>query len=134
MIQTENPTAELLSEPASDSSSAEGAAQCVAPWAHRLNYAFGPVAAGVTLDLMDLATFGPVGLVLGIPFGGLAGYWMGSALRLDRYGVIFCAVLGAIYCTIPFTEVLPLGTLVGALVRYQNPELFDTQVDEIDAA
>lgn len=102
-----------------------------APVVKRMNHAFGPIAAGMTLDLMDLITFGPVGFVLGAPFGALAGYWMGTALRLDRMGIIFCTIAGGVYCTIPFTELLPLGTLVGAIVRYQNPELFDEPQNDL---
>ncbi len=86
----------------------------------RLNHAFGPVVAGLILDLADLATFGPVGLVAGLPVGGLAGYWMGQALGLRPRARWWCALLGGIYCTIPFTEFLPLGTLVGAYARYRD--------------
>lgn len=86
----------------------------------RLNRAFGPVVAGIILDVLDLATFGPIGLLAGIPVGAAAGYWMGSALGLPRGQCIFCAIAGAVYCTIPFTEVLPLATLVGAYARFRG--------------
>ncbi len=91
-----------------------------APLARRLNRAFGPILAGIVIDLVDLATFGPIGLVLGIPLGGAAGYWMGTALGLERKHAWLCALAAGIYCTIPFTEVLPLATLVGAFVRFRE--------------
>lgn len=86
----------------------------------RLNRAFGPIAAGVIIDLVDLATFGPIGLVLGLPIGGLAGYWMGTCLGLDRKACLLCALAAGIYCTIPFTELIPLATLVGAYARFRE--------------
>ena len=84
----------------------------------RLNRAFGPVVAGLILDFVDLATFGPIGLYLGIPIGAFAGYWMGRALGLPRKPSALCALAGAVYCTLPGTEPLPLATLVGACARF----------------
>ena len=84
----------------------------------RLNRAFGPVVAGLVIDLVDLATFGPIGLVLGLPIGGAAGFWMGRCLGLPTKASLLCALLAGIYCTIPGTEMLPIATLVGAGARY----------------
>ena len=86
--------------------------------AARLNRAFGPVVAGLIIDLVDLATFGPIGLVLGLPIGGAAGYWMGRTLGLNKKASLLCALAAGIYCTLPGTELLPLATLVGAGARY----------------
>ena len=86
--------------------------------AQRLNRAFGPVIAGLVIDLVDLATFGPIGLVLGLPVGGFAGYWMGRSLGLNIKPSLLCALVAGIYCTIPGTEMLPLATIVGATARY----------------
>ena len=88
--------------------------------AQRLNRAFGPVVAGLVIDLVDLATFGPIGLFLGLPIGAFAGYWMGRALGLERKPSLLCALAAGIYCTIPGTEMLPLATLVGAFARYRE--------------
>ena len=84
----------------------------------RLNRAFGPVVAGLIIDLVDLATFGPIGLVLGLPIGGGAGYWMGRTLGLDKKTSLLCARAAGVYCTIPGTEMLPIATVVGACARY----------------
>jgi hypothetical protein len=86
----------------------------------RLNRAFGPIFAGMIIDLVDLATFGPIGLVLGIPIGGLAGFWMGRCLGLSKLASFYCAIAAGVYCTIPFTEVIPLATLVGAYARFRE--------------
>lgn len=89
---------------------------------HRLNHAFGPVMAGMIIDAVDLITLGPVGLVVGLPVGACAGYWLGQSLGLDRKASAVCALAAGVYCTIPFTEILPLGTLVGALVRFESTD------------
>ena len=86
----------------------------------RLNRAFGPVVAGLVIDFVDLATFGPIGTYLGLPIGAFAGYWMGRALGLDRKPSLLCALLAGIYCMIPGTEMIPVATVVGALARYRE--------------
>lgn len=109
-------TAEDSGPPPSPEADTEGGV----PWTRRANRAFGPVVAGMILDLVDLATFGPVGLFLGLPIGGLAGYWLGFALGLSPKARWVCALAGGVYCTIPGTEFLPLGTLVGAFARFRE--------------
>ena len=84
----------------------------------RLNRAFGPVVAGLIIDFVDLATFGPMGMYLGLPIGAFAGYWMGRALGFERKASLLCALAAGIYCTIPGTEMLPIATVVGACARY----------------
>ncbi len=86
--------------------------------AQRLNRAFGPVVAGLIIDFVDLATFGPIGLYLGLPIGAFAGYWMGRALGLATKPSLLCAGAAGIYCMIPGTEWIPIATLVGAGARY----------------
>ena len=86
--------------------------------AQRLNRAFGPVVAGLIIDFVDLATFGPMGMYLGLPIGAFAGYWMGRALGFERKPSLLCALAAGIYCMIPGTEMIPIATVVGALARY----------------
>ena len=86
----------------------------------RVHHAIGPVAAGMVIDALDVMTFGPVGLVAGLPAGVLAGYWLGRSLGLEKQARLLCAAAAGLYCTVPFTELLPLGTIVGALCRYQE--------------
>lgn len=90
------------------------------PVAERLNRTFGPIVAGLIIDLVDFATFGPIGFLLGLPVGGLAGYWMGRCLGLGRRASFYCALASGVYCTIPGTEVIPLATMVGAYVRFRE--------------
>ena len=86
----------------------------------RLNRAFGPVVAGLIIDFVDLATFGPIGPYLGLPIGAFAGYWMGRALGLERKPSLLCALAAGIYCMMPGTELIPIATVVGALARYRE--------------
>lgn len=102
-----------------DESPASGSDKDLQP-IHRANRIFGPIVAGMIIDLMDVATFGPMGQVLGLPIGAFAGYWMGTALGLSRRAAVLCAVAAGIYCTIPGTEFIPLATIVGACVRYRE--------------
>lgn len=88
--------------------------------AKRANRAFGPIMAGMIIDLVDAALLGPLHLILGFPIGALAGYWMGRALGLRNKASWWCALAAGIYCSIPGTEFIPLGTIVGACVRFKE--------------
>jgi hypothetical protein len=98
---------------------AEGGTLPTTLW-ERLYFALGPIAGCLVLDLMDFVTLGPIGLVIGVPIGAAIGWWLGSLYGLERAGKITVAVLSAVYCTIPFTEILPLATLSGAVARFHH--------------
>ena len=86
--------------------------------AHRLHRALGPVAGALILDFADFATFGPIGLVLGWLVGAVTGWWISSLYGYDmRYRCIWAA-LAALYCTIPFTAVIPLATIISVIARF----------------
>jgi hypothetical protein len=91
----------------------------------RLYFALGPVAGCLVLDLADFLTFGPIGLALGIPVGAAIGWWLGSLYGFERQGRAVLAALSGLYCTIPFTEVLPIATIVGAAARFYHPPKMD---------
>jgi uncharacterized protein YqgC (DUF456 family) len=84
----------------------------------RLHNAFGPIVGGLILDFVDLATFGPVGLILGPFLGGVVGWWIASIYKFSMVGRLVTVVLSAIYCTLPFTAVVPLGTIISATARF----------------
>ena len=73
----------------------------------RFHGALGPVAAGLILDFIDLATFGPIGLYLGFFIGAVAGWWIGSLESCRRPAKIALAVASAIYITIPVHRAAP---------------------------
>ena len=89
-------------------------------WGERLLRSFGPLAGGYLLDLMDLATFGPVGFYLGPVLGGLLGWWLATVYRFGVLGQSVMTFITALYCVLPGTELLPLATIVLALVRFSN--------------
>lgn len=84
----------------------------------RLLHSFGPLAAGYLIDVLDLATFGPIGFYLGPLLGGLLGWWLAAVYRLGSVGQSVVVLLVALYCMIPATEFIPLATLVLALIRF----------------
>ena len=50
----------------------------------RLCYALGPLGAGIVIDLLDLATFGPIGILVGALVGGYAGWVLGEFEGFDQ--------------------------------------------------
>ncbi|KAA3614427.1 MAG: hypothetical protein DWQ01_01630 [Planctomycetota bacterium] len=87
----------------------------------RLHLAFGPVFGGLILDLADFATFGPLGLYLGAIVGAAVGFWISSLYGFRLWMRILWVLLAAAYCTAPFTEFLPLATLISAVARFLQP-------------
>lgn len=90
--------------------------------ADRLNRALSPIVAGMVIDAIDVATLGPIGLMVGLPLGGLAGYWLGKSLGLEQEKCLLCGLAAGVYCMMPLTAALPLATIVGAYVRYRQTD------------
>ena len=80
----------------------------------------GPILAGVLLDLVDLATYGPIGLWTGAIVGGLTGYLLAMSLGVEASRRWPYAALAGAYCTMPFTAFLPLATMLGAVIRFRE--------------
>lgn len=98
--------------------SAPGAAGSEDPtFASRVRAAFDPVAAGLLVDLLDAVTRGvlaPLGLALGVPLG----YFLGRRAGLSKRRSLLLGLGIGIYCVIPVTTVIPLGTLTGIYLRF----------------
>lgn len=77
-----------------------------------------PVAGGLAIDLVDFATFGPVGIVLGALVGGMVTWSVAKRHGLNPNMTRLMTIIGAVYCTIPFTEFLPLATLLAIVSRF----------------
>ena len=84
----------------------------------RLYYALGPLGAGIILDLLDLATFGPIGIIVGASVGGYAGWILGECEGFDRNIRIAFAICAAAYMTLPFTEPIPAATILILTARF----------------
>ena len=76
-----------------------------------------PIVMGMVLDGVDFVTMGPIGLSGGFVLGGLAAAWAAREMGLRGSMVWLCAAGGAVYAATPATELLPLGTLIGAAVQ-----------------
>ena len=73
------------------------------------------VLAGLFIDLVDFVLRGPLGLRLGFPVGCMVGIVLGRYLGLPWTKTLILAFVAGLYCTLPGTAVLPLGTLVALL-------------------
>ncbi len=92
----------------------------------RLLNAFGPLGAGLLLDFADLSTFGIVGFYLGPIIGGLLGWWLASVYRFGVLGQCIIILIAAVYCALPGTGMVPLATLVFALIKFaEKKKLMD---------
>lgn len=87
------------------------------PLIDRLHTAFGPLAGALILDLVDLATIGPLGIG-GFFIGGAVGWWILSVYDISRNTRLILALLAGIYCMVPITEFIPVATLISALARF----------------
>lgn len=85
----------------------------------RFRAALEPIAAGIVLDVID---FVPLPPLLGFLLGVLVASQLVRHLRLRvRSRALLVLACGA-YCAVPFTNVLPLATLLGAAARFLEPE------------
>ncbi len=83
----------------------------------------GPILAGLVVDLADLIT--PLGLgKLGFPIGAGVGWWVGGQLGLKGSRRLWLTALGAVYCGVPGTRLLPLGTIVGLITGVRGAGKF----------
>lgn len=85
--------------------------------AKELRSAVGPIVSGIVIDLLDAATMTPVlGLALGIPLG----YLVARQAGLRGRSAVQLALVVGLYCGIPGTFGIPLGTIVGTWIRIRR--------------
>ena len=80
--------------------------------------AFGPLGGGLLLDFADLSTFGVIGFYVGPLIGGLLGWWLATVYRFGMMGQCALTIVAAVYCTLPGTSMLPIATVVFALIKF----------------
>ena len=91
------------------------------PLIHRLHRAFGPLAGGLILDMVDLSTWGPLG-IFGFFIGLVIGWWISSIYSFSTKIRVIWALLAGFYCLVPFTEFVPVATIISACARLrENP-------------
>ena len=76
--------------------------------------------AGLLLDAVDLATYGPIGLWVGFIVGAVAGWLLAPSVGVSQRRRWLCALAAGTYCMLPFTAFMPLATVMGALVRLRE--------------
>lgn len=81
---------------------------------------WGPVVAAMLLDLADLFSFGPQGLFIGMIAGSALGWRIAATSGFSSKGRLICAALAAVYCIVPFTELLPLATMLTTASRVMS--------------
>lgn len=89
------------------------------PLIMRLQRVFGSLIGAIILDLVDLASFGPLGIG-GFFIGLLVGWWMLSVYKLSTNTRIWLSLLAGVYCLVPFTELIPVATLITAFARLKE--------------
>jgi hypothetical protein len=89
------------------------------------------LGAGIILDVLDLATLGPIGIIAGALVGGYAGWVLGEFEGLDRSLQIAFASCAAAYMTVPFTEPIPAATILILTARFfAGPPAMDLHGDD----
>jgi hypothetical protein len=73
-----------------------------------------PMVAGMLVDLLDVATMGLTGLYVGLPVGLAVGFYLGRRMGMSHRRSLGLGALCGVYCAIPATSPIPLGTLIGA--------------------
>lgn len=73
------------------------------------------VLAGVLIDLLDLTLSGPLGPVGAVAAAAVV-WWIAGQHGVSRGVRVALAVGTALYCALPLTELVPLGTVVGAVL------------------
>jgi hypothetical protein len=76
-----------------------------------------PMLAALAIDLLDLATFGPIGLYIGMILGAAVGYWLAPLLGFPPHRRWLSALATGVYCTLPLTGRIPLATLASVMSR-----------------
>ncbi len=74
-----------------------------------------PILAALAIDLADLAMIGPTGLVAGFFVGGVLTLVLTLSIGVPLRRASALALLGAIYCMLPITDVVPLATMLTGL-------------------
>jgi hypothetical protein len=70
-----------------------------------------PIVGALAIDLADVFSAGPHGLVIGGVLTMIVA--LASGARFSR--ALLLGVLGAVYCALPFTEPIPLATMLTLL-------------------
>ncbi len=79
--------------------------------------------AGLFLDIVDFATFGPAAMWVGLVAGALVGLYIVTILRIPMPRRISWMAMAALYCAMPRTEFFPLAVLAVTLQTFREMKL-----------
>ncbi|MDA0835160.1 MAG: hypothetical protein O2955_19310 [Planctomycetota bacterium] len=100
----------------------------------RIYRTIGPLAGGLMLDYTDFVTIGitggPFGIVAGLIVGYAVGYWVSRMYGFSTTGRAVFAMIAAVYCALPFTNLFPLATIISAAARFfhESPARSDSSL------
>ena len=89
------------------------------PLLERLYRTFGPLAGALLIDSVDLVTAGPLKPFLGVTLGVPVTWWVTSIYGLSLPNRLLLSLLGGCYCLMPFTELIPVATIIAAVGRFE---------------
>ncbi|MEE3326250.1 MAG: hypothetical protein VX252_02855 [Myxococcota bacterium] len=95
----------------------------------RVKHFLTALVAGGVVDAVDLATFGPIGLTLGLLAGGAVGWWLGPNLGLPAGRRWLGAALSGLYCMTPLTSLLPVASVAAGLSSLLGKDQEEREVE-----
>jgi len=81
---------------------------------------FGPIMVGFLIDMLDFSTPAFFGIQNGLIVGLVATYAICSMYNLPQKNRLLWAMTAGIYCALPGTSRIPLGTIAGTLLRFKK--------------
>lgn len=74
-----------------------------------------PLLGSLLIDVADFFSLGPQGLILGLAEGAPCAWWVAKSLGFSQGMRLLLAGCAAVYCAVPFTELVPAATLLTTL-------------------
>ncbi len=74
-----------------------------------------PILAALAIDLADLAMIGPTGVVVGFFVGFALTSMITLAMGVPWRRAVVLSLLAGVYCLSPFTDLVPLATMLTLL-------------------
>ena len=78
-----------------------------------------PILSGLLIDVIDFATFGPLGIYTGFVLGAAAAYFLCRLQDIAPRQSLYVAVAAGLYCMTPLTEFIPVGTALGTYLAWR---------------
>ncbi len=76
-----------------------------------------PLLGSMLIDVADFFSLGPQGVPLGILVGAPCAWWVTKSLGFSQKFRVGAAIVAAIYCAFPFTELVPAATILATATK-----------------